>query len=65
VRIKYSSKFFKRIKDSSRFFKIIKELPTELQIKIIFATVKWNQTYILAEDFNDGLNEFVKKIENL
>jgi hypothetical protein len=46
---------------SSKFFKIIKELPTELQIKIIFASVKWNQTYILAEDFNDGLKEFVTK----
>jgi ankyrin repeat protein len=47
---------------SSSFFKIIKELPTELQIKIIFATVNWNQTYILTEDFNDGLKEFVKKL---
>jgi ankyrin repeat protein len=50
---------------SSNFFKIIKELPSELQIKIIFATVKRNQTYILTNDFNDGLKEFVRKIENL
>jgi hypothetical protein len=47
---------------SSRFFNIIKELPSELQIKIIFATINWNQTYILSEDFNDGLKEFAKKI---
>jgi hypothetical protein len=58
-------KDYVQIKDSLKLFKIIKELPTELQIKIIFATVKWNQTYILANDFNDGLKEFVKKIENL
>jgi hypothetical protein len=49
---------------SSTFFKIIKELPSELQIKIIFATVNWNQTYILTNDFNDGLKEFTQKIEN-
>jgi ankyrin repeat protein len=49
---------------SSKFFKIIKELPTELQIKIIFATVNWHQTHILTNDFNDGLKEFVRKIEN-
>jgi hypothetical protein len=47
---------------SSKFFKIIKELPSELQIKIIFATVNWNQTYISTNDFNDGLKEFVKKM---
>jgi ankyrin repeat protein len=50
-----------KIKESSKFFKIIKNLPSELQIKIIFATVKWNQTYILTNDFNNGLKEFVKK----
>jgi ankyrin repeat protein len=53
-----------KIKESSKFFKIIKGLPTELQIKIIFATIKWNQTYILAEDFNNRLKEFIRKIEN-
>jgi ankyrin repeat protein len=50
---------------NSKFFKIIKKLSSELQIKIIFATIKWNQTYILTEDFNDRLKEFVRKIENL
>jgi ankyrin repeat protein len=50
---------------SQRFFKIIKGLPSELQIKIIFATVNWRKTYILSKDFNDGLKDFVKKIENL
>jgi hypothetical protein len=50
---------------NSRFFKIINELPTELQIKIIFATINCDQTYILSEDFNDGLKEFIKKIENI
>jgi hypothetical protein len=59
-----SSKFFKTIKSSS-FFKIIKNLPSELQIKIIFATINLHQTYISTADFNDGLKEFVKKIENL